>query len=230
MMKIATFSLDVESGKYKYSLECFEKLIKKFEPKKTVYYTVEFIGEDFESADAVIFDIKKRFDFVFIDIEKITKRIERSGDPAEKEVLLNAQRVVEGEEVLCDHVFSPEEHNILANLSLVTYKPCLGADGSGDINLLIEKVLVKTGRILFFTAAKKELRAWDVKKGSSVVAAAARVHSDLARGFIQADVINCKDIDNFFNMAEARARGFVQSVGKEYIVSDGDIIEVKFNV
>ncbi len=229
-MKIATFGLNIEIGKYKYACKCFNELVDKFAPKKATPYTVEFIGEDFEKSDAIIFDIKKKFDFVFFDIEKIERRLERTDNEKERSLLEKAQGLTEKEGLLCDYDFSEDEKSILNNLALVTYKPCLGADDAGEINSLVEKALTKAGVILFFTAGAKEVRAWDVKTGCDIVTAAGKIHSDLARGFIKADVVNCCDLGNFFNMAEARARGFVKNVGKEYIVQAEDIIEIKFSV
>jgi hypothetical protein len=50
------------------------------------------------------------------------------------------------------------------------------------------------------------------------------------RGFIRAEVVNCKDLDNFYNMAEAKSKGLVETVGKDYKVADGDIIYIKFSI
>jgi len=60
--------------------------------------------------------------------------------------------------------------------------------------------------------------------------AAGKIHSDLKRGFIKAEVVNCRDLDNFFNWAEAKSKGFVKIVGKDYIMQENDIIEIRFNV
>ncbi len=229
-MKIFNFGLDIQPGKYKYTTTCFDELVKKFSPKKTTYYTVEFITDSIEHADAVVFDNRKRFDFVFLDLEKVEKRLERSPGEEEKSLLVRIQGILEKEELLCDHEFSSEEDALLRNLAFVTYKPSLGIDVVEDTNSLIKKILDKAGILLFFTAGKKEVRAWEVKKGATVVEAAGRIHSDLARGFIKADVVNCRDLDKFFNMAEARAKGLVKVVDRDYIVEEGDIIEVKFSV
>lgn len=229
-MKVASFGLTIDAGKYKYSCEYFNKLVKKFSPKKTVYYSIEFIGGDLAKADAIVFNIKKKFDFIFMDIERIEGRISRCNDENEKNILSKLQDLLEKEELLCDHEFSPEEREVLKNLELATYKPALGILPGEEMDQLIGDILKKGGIILFFTVGRKEVHAWDIKKGSTIVAAAGRIHSDLARGFINADVVNCDILDKFFNLAEAKAKGFVKTVGKDYTVRDGDIIEVKFSV
>jgi GTP-binding protein YchF len=86
------------------------------------------------------------------------------------------------------------------------------------------------GLISFFTAGEDECRAWTLRAGSSAVDAAGTIHSDLARGFIRAEVISVDDLLGAGSMAEARKRGFLRREGKEYRVSDGDTIEVLFNV
>jgi ribosome-binding ATPase YchF (GTP1/OBG family) len=229
-MKIATFGLDIDPGKYKYRCESFDKLAEKFSPQKVTPYAVEFIGGEYDQCDAVVFDLKKKFDFVFLDIEKVDKRKERSEDEKEKALLNKVSQILEKETLLCDAEFNEEETTILRTLALLTLKPCIGKEDVSDINSLIEEVIDKAGMRLFFTVGKREVRAWDIKKGDTAVEAAARIHSDLARGFIKADVVNVSLLDEFFNMNEARARGFVKVVDKDYIVEEGDIIEIRFNV
>ncbi len=231
-MKIASFGLDVQPGKHKYHCQTFDTLVEKFSPQKATPYTVEFIGEDFEKADAVIYAKVRQFDYVFFDLEKIEKRLQRGPEQKEQSILEKAQGLLEREVLLCDAhgEFTEEEHGLLKNLSFGTYKPSLAVERGEDRDKLIADLLKKAQVFLFFTAGKKEVHAWSVKQGATVVEAAGRIHSDLARGFIKADVTKAADLDKFFNMAEARAKGLVQTVGKEYLIQAEDIIEVKFNV
>lgn len=229
-MKIATFGLDIQPGKAKYTNEAFEKLVKKFSPKKIAPYTVEFIGESFEKADAIVFDSSKKLDFIFIDLEKIETRLTRTSDEAERALLTKAQGILEKETLLCDTQFNEEEKAFLKVLAPVSFKPCVGKENIQDVNALIEDVLKKAEILLFFTAGEKEVHAWEVKKGSSILEAAGKIHSDLARGFIKGEVIRSADLDKFFNMAEARAKGLAKAVERDYLMEDGDIIEIKFSV
>ena len=229
-MKIATFGLDIQPGKYKYHCDCFDKLVEKFSPQKSSPYFVECIGENLEQGEAIVFNSSKIFDFVFIDLEKIDKRLERSEDEGEKALLKRVQALLEKEQLLCDAEFSGDEREQLNNLAFVTYKPSLACTEVQDMNQLIKDVLDKAGVLLFFTAGKKEVRVWNVHKGGSALDAAGKIHSDLARGFIKAEVVNCRDLDSFFNMAEAKAKGLVKVVDRDYQMQEGDIIEIKFNV
>ncbi|MDD4183289.1 MAG: DUF933 domain-containing protein [Candidatus Omnitrophica bacterium] len=229
-MKVANFGLDIVPGKQKYTCESFEKLVKKFSPKKISPYVVEFIGEDYAKADAIVFDANKKLDFIFIDLEKIEGREQRTTDAKEKEFLKKIAGILEKENLLCDQEFNEEEKNFLKNIMPVTFKPCIGVLDASDINGLIEAILKKSQTLLFYTAGEKEVHAWEVKKGSTIVEAAGKIHSDLARGFIKGEVIDCKDLDSFYNLAEARARGFAKSVDRDYIMQEGNIIEIKFSV
>ena len=86
------------------------------------------------------------------------------------------------------------------------------------------------GLFSFFTAGEDECRAWTLSQGDSAVDAAAAIHTDLARGFIRAEVVTYEDLMAAGSMAEARKRGVLRSEGKAYQVRDGDVIEVLFNV
>ncbi len=84
--------------------------------------------------------------------------------------------------------------------------------------------------ISFLTAGEDEVRAWTIRRGSTAVDAAAAIHSDLARGFIRAEVVRYEDLVDAGTMAEARKRGKLRSEGKAYVVQDGDVINILFNV
>lgn len=86
------------------------------------------------------------------------------------------------------------------------------------------------GLFSFFTAGEDECRAWTVRRGATAVDAAGAIHSDLARGFIRAQVIGFEELLDAGSMAEARKRGTLRQEGKTYEVRDGDVLEVLFNV
>jgi ribosome-binding ATPase len=86
------------------------------------------------------------------------------------------------------------------------------------------------GLISFFTVGEDETRAWTIPAGSTALDAAAAIHSDLARGFIRAEVVRWEDLVELGSMAEARRHGKLRSEGKSFQVSDGEIVHVLFNV
>ena len=229
-MKIFNFGLDITPGKHKYKDKNFDKLVEKFSPQKLTPFVVEFIDDDIEKADTVVFNQDKKFDLVFIDLEKIEKRLEKTQDQKEKDLLSRAQKELEQEKLLCDIDFNEEELNILKLQQLVTLKPAVGKQEIDDLDELINEVIEKSGVLLFFTAGKKEVHTWSVEKGEIILEAAGKIHSDLKRGFIKGEVGNCKDLGSFFNWNEAKSRGFVKLVDKDYIMQENDIIEIRFNV
>ncbi len=86
------------------------------------------------------------------------------------------------------------------------------------------------GLISFFTVGEKEVRAWTIPEGSTALEAAEAIHSDLARGFIRAEVIRWDDLLRVGSLAEARKQGLLRLEGKEYVVQDGEIVHIRFNV
>ncbi len=86
------------------------------------------------------------------------------------------------------------------------------------------------GLISFLTVGDDEVRAWAIKKGTDALGAAGKVHSDIQRGFIKAEVVAYDDFIAAGSMASARERGLLRLEGKTYEVRDGDIINFKFNV
>jgi ribosome-binding ATPase len=93
------------------------------------------------------------------------------------------------------------------------------------------QISYRLARLLsFFTVGEDECRAWTVKAGSTAVDAAGAIHSDLARGFIRAEVIHWDQLLDAQTYAEARRRGQLRSEGKAYLVQDGDVLNILFNV
>jgi len=80
---------------------------------------------------------------------------------------------------------------------------------------------------VFFTVNESELHAWNVTEGDNAVTAAGKVHTDMARGFIRAEVIAHDDLKAAGSMKDAKAHGKVRLEGKEYIVQDGDVINFR---
>jgi ribosome-binding ATPase YchF (GTP1/OBG family) len=86
------------------------------------------------------------------------------------------------------------------------------------------------GLVTFFTAGEKETRAWTVPAGAAALQAAGRIHTDIERGFIRAEVIGWAELLEYGSHAEARKHGKLRTEGKTYVVQDGDVMNVLFNV
>ena len=105
----------------------------------------------------------------------------------------------------------------------------LGLEESG-LDKVIKKSYDLLGLMSFLTAGEPEVRAWTIKKGTKAPQAAGKIHSDIERGFIKAEVVSFKDLVEQGSMVSAREKGLVRSEGKDYIMQDGDIVLFKFNV
>ncbi len=109
------------------------------------------------------------------------------------------------------------------------FRDDLGLEGS-SMDRVIRASYHLLGLISFFTVGPDETRAWTIPRGASAVDAAGAIHSDLARGFIRAEVIGWEELLRLGSMVEAKKQGKLRSEGKTYAVQDGDVIEVLFNV
>ena len=109
------------------------------------------------------------------------------------------------------------------------FKEELGLDKSG-----LEKLIVTSyktlGLMSYLTAGEKEVRAWTIKIGTKAPQAAGKIHSDFEKGFIRAEIVKYDDLVNLGGFNQAKEKGKVQSVGKDYIMQDGDVVLFKFNV
>jgi hypothetical protein len=84
--------------------------------------------------------------------------------------------------------------------------------------------------ITYFTAGEKEVRAWTVRKGATAPEAAGVIHSDFEKGFIRAEAYHCSDIELLGSEAVIKEKGKLRIEGKDYIVTDGDVLHFRFNV
>lgn len=98
------------------------------------------------------------------------------------------------------------------------------------LDRLITEGYALLGLISFLTAGPKEVRAWTIHRGSKAPQAAGKIHSDLERGFIRAEVVAYDDLIRLGTYALAKEHGLVRSEGKEYVVKDGDVMLIRFNV
>ena len=105
----------------------------------------------------------------------------------------------------------------------------LGLEESG-LDTLIKKSYDLLGLMSFLTAGEPEVRAWTIKKGTKAPQAAGKIHSDIERGFIKAEVISYNELIKEGSMVQAKEKGLVRQEGKEYIMQEGDIVLFKFNV
>jgi ribosome-binding ATPase len=201
-----------------------------------------------------------RLELLVADRDHVERRLERVAKQAKSGELKLKQEAAELERVLAHvdagGSLADWPGELPAELEPLTTKPLLAVEnGPNGIDLKLEAELAELGDeaaefregasaleevvrrlsdelglISFFTAGDKETRAWTLRRGQTALDAAATVHSDLARGFIRAEVIRWDDLVRAGSHAEAARAGLQRLEGKTYEVQDGDVLNVRFNV
>ncbi len=233
-MKASVFGIsDFPFGKKSLSDERVNKIKELFKSAKATQIQIEFTTEDgLKAADAIVCLKEKKLDLIILDMEVAESRSEKELSEEEKSLLSRCQALFEKETPLCEGGFSKDELAWIANNNFVTIKPVIffSRDEIEDASVLAKKAFGSAGMITFLTGGPKEARGWELRSGSTAVDAAGCIHSDIARGFIRADVMAYQDLARIGNVNQAKNEGCLHQEGKEYIVKDGDIIEFKFNV
>jgi hypothetical protein len=103
-------------------------------------------------------------------------------------------------------------------------------DGPSALDEVVRRLKQALDLIEFFTAGEKETRAWTLRRGQTALEAAGTIHSDIARGFIRCEVVRWDDLLDAGSHAEAARRGQQRLEGKTYVVEDGDVLNIRFNV
>lgn len=143
---------------------------------------------------------------------------------------LKAFAAEEGSEIVPISVKIEEEMSELDNEERKAFLEDMGIKESG-LDKLIKKSYELLGLMSFLTTGEDETRAWTIKKGTKAVDAAAKIHSDIARGFIRAEVVSYDDlVANDMSMNKVKEKGLMRLEGKDYIMQEGDIVYFRFNV
>ncbi len=108
----------------------------------------------------------------------------------------------------------------------------MGLVGLKEVSLhtVIKKAYTHLGLITFFTCGPQEIHAWPIPRGISIKKAAGEIHSDLEKGFIRAEIFNYNDLVNVGSVAALKESGKMRVEGQSYLVQDGDIVLIRFNV
>jgi ribosome-binding ATPase YchF (GTP1/OBG family) len=103
-------------------------------------------------------------------------------------------------------------------------------EGPASYETVLAGLFEQVGLITFFTGGDTETRAWTLRRGQTALDAAATIHTDIARGFIRCEVIGWRDFVEAGSRAEAARRGVQRLEGKDYVVAEGDVLNIRFNV
>jgi ribosome-binding ATPase len=112
----------------------------------------------------------------------------------------------------------------------IEFRRELGLPEKAAAERLLQETISLLGLLTFYTAGPQDTHAWSIRAGMPAVKAAGRIHSDIERGFIRAEVIGWQELLDAGSHAEAKRRGVLRVEGKTYVVQDGDVINVLFNV
>ena len=223
-MKIFT---DIEEflGKKAYRDKRLIKLKERFNSKKITFVSLEFTKDNAANCEGLFIKKDSVLDYVIADLEKAESLLEKT---QKKDILERVVKTLEEEKTIRS-ALKQEEITQLREYAFITARPIIIFDGDDSADVL-GKIIDECGYVSFFAAGEKEARAWLVRKGSTIVDAAGKIHTDLARGFIRAEVYNVGNLDEYKNPQDAKARGIMKVVDRKYIINDGDVIDVKFKV
>ena len=229
-MRIATTGLNLPQGKAKYEDQVILALADQFSPKKVTPYYCEFLLDDYEAADAIAISRDRILDLLIHDIDKLEVRRQRTEDPDEQAALDRVLAGLEGDVPVCDQELSDVDREHVRTLSPLSLKPTLIFDGDTvDVNELIRLAMERAGVMFFYTAGKPEVHAWFVDCGADAVTCAGKIHSDLARGFVKAEIVSVDDLLQCHNMQDARKQGLTRLVDHDYVIPQNTVVDIRFN-
>jgi ribosome-binding ATPase YchF (GTP1/OBG family) len=230
-MKIGFSGLNLPEGKVKYDDRIFTDLASKFQPARSSPYYFEFLRDDYNAAAAIAIANDRILDLLILDMEKIESRLSRAQDRAERDVLGKCMAHLEEQKPICDLSLQESERAVVKALGLVSCKPTVVfEDASPAVMAVCRALMEKAGMMFFYTVGKQEVHAWLVDKGAKAVTCAGKIHSDLARGFIKAELVTYGDMMTAHNMQDARSKGFARLVDGDYAIPENTILEVRFSI
>ena len=210
--------------KFQFEIDLLEKIKKNLEdgiPARALEYS--------EEEKEIVKDLFLLTTKPIIYIANISESQLEMPDREEMVIKVKDYAKKEGADVVTLCVKIEEELSGLDDNDKIEMLEALGLEESG-LDKLIKKSYDLLGLMSFLTAGEPEVRAWTIKKGTKAPEAAGKIHSDIQRGFIKAEVVSYDDLMKEGSMVAAREKGLVRSEGKEYIMQDGDIVLFKFNV
>lgn len=210
--------------KYAFEIEVLEKTKKVLESGKSAR-TIDYTEEEQEIIkDAYLLTIKPIIYIANISEEQI---LNADTDKYVNEVREYAK--TENAKVIPLCVKIEEELSALEGDDKKEMLEALGLEESG-LDKVIKASYDLLGLMSFLTAGKPEVRAWTIKKGTKAPEAAGKIHSDIQRGFIRAEIVSYDDLIREGSMNAVKEKGLLRSEGKDYIMQDGDIVLFRFNV
>ena len=229
-MKIAFTGFELTEGKVKYNDPILTDLEGKFKPDKVSPFYVELLPDGFEAAEGIALARDSVLDLLIMDMDKIEGRLSIAEEEVEKAVLTKCYAHLEGEKPVCDMEMNEAEREFINGFGLLSFKPTVMFDEAPSTDTVCEAVMAKGDWMFFYTAGKKEVRAWFVAKNADAVTCAGKIHTDLARGFIRAEIVSHENLMTAHNFKDAASQGLTQLVEKDFPIPEKTVLEIRFNV
>lgn len=210
--------------KYQEEIDVLTKVIEQLEQGVSIRSTKLKEEEQEMVRDMFFLTAKPILYIANVSEEQLENPLE---DPMVKQVIEYAKKQKAEVVPLCVKI--EEELSGLEDSDKQEMLEMYGLSESG-LDKVIQKSYDLLGLMSFLTAGEPEVRAWTIKKGTKAPEAAGKIHSDIQRGFIKADVVSFDDLIREGSMNAVREKGLVRSEGKDYIMQDGDVVLFKFNV
>ena len=210
--------------KYQLEVDTFEKISRALESGKLAR-TVVLNEEEVEIAkDAFLLTMKP-----ILYVANISENQLENVDEDENVKKVVEYAKAENAQVIPLCVKIEEELATLDGEEEKEMLEALGLQESG-LDRVIKASYDLLGLMSFLTAGEPEVRAWTIKKGTKAPQAAGKIHSDIEKGFIRAEIVSYNDLIKSGSIANAREKGLMRSEGKDYIMQDGDVVLFRFNV
>ena len=211
--------------KYQFEIDTLEKVKETLNAGKCAR-TLEYTEEEKEVLkESFLLTLKP-----VLYVANVSENELENADTNENVLRVKEYAKAEGAEVISLCVKIEEELSVLEKEEKQEMLEALGLEESG-LDKLIKASYNLLGLMSFLTAGEPEVRAWTIKIGTKAPQAAGKIHSDIERGFIKAEVISFNDLmASGGSMVQAREKGLIRQEGKEYIMQDGDIVLFRFNV
>jgi len=209
------------------ALEHHQKLLNSMKSHLEEGYNLR----TFEISEIEIQDIK-HYNFVTLIPELLVINIgeEQLGDTEDIIKFFNAKHATQGREIVLICAKVEAELSTMSLDETLEFRSELGLMGDPPLNNAIEITYDMLGLHSFLTAGEDECRAWPIQKGLTAPQAAGKIHSDLERGFIRVEVASYEELILAGSMSELKKRGQLRTEGKQYIVENGDVMNILFNV
>ena len=230
-MKIAYTGFDLPEGKVKYNDAILADLEAMFKPDKVSPFYFELLPDGFEAAEGIAITAVRVLDLLIFDMDKIEGRLSVAEDEAEKAVLEKCLAHLETEQPVCDLELDEAEREFVNGFGLLSFKPTMVfEDASVTPDAMCEAVMAKANVMFFYTAGKKEVHAWFVEKNADAVTCAGKIHTDLARGFIKAEIVSHEELMTAHNFKDAGSKGLTKLVDADFPMPEKTVLDIRFNV